>query len=220
VSAKSKVLCGLLLLAILAPAPTFAAQPDSDAARSPAAYLRLIGELRASGRPRACLAHLDAFELKTPRDPQAKLLRGDCLVDVGQYDAAEAVYRPLLKGPQAAAAAAGLGRTAALRGDWPAAADNFAEAVRRAPINAAYIGDLGFALLRAGRANDAVFRLRQAAELSPDASNIRNNLILALEASGDEAAAAKLLTQVTDPQDLKALTAMRAELKGSGSAGG
>jgi hypothetical protein len=56
--------------------------------------------------------------------------------------------------------------------------------------------------------------------LSPDASNIRNNLILALEASGDEAAAAKLLTQVTDPQDLKALTAMRAELKGSGSAGG
>ena len=187
--------------------------------QTPAAYLKLIAEMRASGRPRAALAHLDAFEVKNPKDNAARLLRADCLVDVQQYAAARQVYDGLIKSPYGAAAWAGLGRISALEGDWIAAATGFGEAVKREPINAAYIGDLGFALLRAGDVQAALFRLRQAGELAPDSSTVRNNLILALEADSQAAAARRLLDQVKDPKEREEIAAMRRELARSAAEG-
>lgn len=203
----------VLALAGASPALAAPAKPGAAVAATPEMHLKLISELRASGRPRAALAHLDAYDAKTPRSPRAQVLRADCLVDVGQYDAAQAVYARLLKGPEASAAYAGLGRVAALRGDWKAAAAQFAQAVQRNPVDAPMVSDLGFALLRAGDTAGAVFRLRQAAELAPDNPVIRNNLILAYEADGDEEAARRLLAQVKSADDRKAIAAMRADLK-------
>lgn len=216
---RAHVGCWAVLIFAMSLAASPAPAQNLAGEQSPAAYLKLIGEMRASGRPRAALAHLDAFEASHPKDSAARLLRADCLVDVGQYAAARQVYEGLAKGAQGAAAYAGLGRIAALEGDWIVASGAFGEAVKRQPINPAYVGDLGFALLRAGDVQASLFRLRQAAELAPDSPTVRNNLILALEADGQAAAARRLLDQVTDPKERDEIAAMRGELAGSAAKG-
>jgi Flp pilus assembly protein TadD, contains TPR repeats len=199
-------------------AATGAAPVTLDPAAKPSRdlHLQLISQLRESGRAHAALAHLDAYEREHPRDARAGLLRGDCLADIGDYAGAEKTYRRLLRTQQAADAYAGLGRVAGLQGRWSEAATQFGEAVKRAPISARHLGDLGYALLRAGDAAGAVFRLRQAAELAPGDARVRNNLILALEAAGQHEAARRLLDQVRDPADRKALEEAREALRASG----
>lgn len=176
-------------------------------------HLKLIRDLRESGRVHAALAHLDDYDSRYPRDLQAALLRADCLVDIGAYDQAEVIYRRLLRSRNAAAAAyAGLGRAAGLRGDWAAASDHFGEAVRRSPLAVVYLSDLGYALLKSGDPEAAVFRLRQATELAPGEPKARNNLVLALEAAGQTEAAARLWAQVTEPADRRAIASARRDL--------
>lgn len=167
-------------------------------ARSRALYLALIEDLRKSGKAHAALAHLDAFDRQFPSAADAAILRGDCLVDLQDYGQAAAIYRSLLKGPAAPAAHAGLGRVAALGDRWAEAAEHYAGAVALAPTSAAYLNDYGFALLNAGRPADAVFRLRQAAELAPSDARVRGNLVLALAADGKEAEARGLLAGLPD----------------------
>ena len=121
--------------------------------------------MRRSGKPHGALAHLDAFGELYPRSEQASVLRADCLVDVQDY-AASAIYRKLMWSPQAAAAA-GLGRIDALGGRWDRAADYYAQAVEAEPTSPVYLNDYGFALLKSGKADQALLRLRQAAELAP-----------------------------------------------------
>lgn len=191
-------------LALLAPAalPAQSVAPITGRdAQSRALYLSLIEDLRRSGKAHAALAHLDAFDRQFPRAPDAAILRGDCLVDLKDYAAATAVYRGLLTGPQAAAAHAGLGRVEALNARWSAAADHYAQAVAVAPTATTYLNDLGFALLNAGRTADALFRLRQAAELAPGDTRVRGNLALALAASGDAAGARQMVSTIPDASE-------------------
>ncbi|HWK34844.1 tetratricopeptide repeat protein, partial [Sphingomonas sp.] len=186
---------------MIAPA---AAQTGDRALASPAAitgrdthsrtlYLSLIENMRASGQVHAALAHLDAFDTQFPRSDEAAILRGNCLVDIADYPGAGAVFQRLVRGRHAAEAFAGLGRIEALNERWPAAVAHYARAVQRAPTQPLYLSDYGFALLRAGKPADAVFRLRQAVELAPADTRARNNLILALAAAGDEPAARRVL---------------------------
>jgi Flp pilus assembly protein TadD len=58
-----------------------------------------------------------------------------------------------------------------------------------------------------------VFRLRQAVELAPGDTRARNNLILALATSGDDAQARRLLAGVTDPQQRAEVEAELAKMK-------
>lgn len=187
-------------------------------ARSRALYLSLIENLRKSGQVHAALAHLDAFDRQFPRAEDAAMLRGNCLVDIADYAGATAVFQRLTQGRQAAAAFAGLGRIAALAERWPDAAAHYARAVHLAPTAPAYLSDYGFVLLRAGRAGEAVFRLRQAAQLAPGDLRARNNLILALAASGDEPGARRLLASVTDPTQRAQVEAELAKAKVAASA--
>ncbi len=170
-------------------------------------YLTMIADMRTRGRPWAALAHLDEFDRLYGRDAQAAVLRGDALLDVEDLAGAEAAYRGQLKGAEAAPAYRGLGRIASRRQDWPEAAKMFAEAVRRAPTTPNYVSDLGYALLKSGDRQGAVFRLRQAHDLAPEDPVIRNNLILALNALGDEAAV-KEATARLSAEDRKAVAAM------------
>lgn len=182
-------------------APIMASPPTAitgSDARSRALYLALIENLRNSGQVHAALAHLDAFDRQFPRAEDAALLRANCLTDIGRHGEAAVVLQRLLRGRHAAAAYAGLGRIDALGERWAAAAANYALAVQRAPTAPAYLSDYGFVLLRGGRAADAVFRLRQAVELAPGDMRARNNLILALTASGDSTSARRLLASVAD----------------------
>lgn len=190
-----------------APTPGAARQADMPAIGKPAAitgrdaksralYLALIENLRKSGQVHAALAHLDAFDRQFPRARDAAVLRGNCLVDLKQYEAASTVFQRLARSGEAAAAYAGLGRIEALNERWAGAAGNYALAVQRAPTSSAYLSDYGFVLLRAGRAGEAVFRLRQAVQLAPGDTRARNNLVLALAASGDEVEARRLLSTI------------------------
>jgi Flp pilus assembly protein TadD len=166
--------------------------------QSRALYLTLIRDMRDSGKIHAALAHLDAFDALYPHANDAAILRADCLVDLRDYAKASPIYRKLQRSDQSAAAAAGLGRIEALEGRWPAAVEQYARAIAIAPTSSAYLNDYGFALLRADRPADAVFRLRQAAELAPSDMRVSNNLILALAAAGDTADAQRMLAANPD----------------------
>lgn len=186
--------------------------------RSRTLYLGLIERLRDAGQVHAALAHLDAYDRQFPRSADAALLRGNCLVDIARYDEAAASFQRLLRGSHAAAAHAGLGRIEALGERWATAAAHYARAVELAPTAPVYLSDYGFVLLRGGRPGDAVFRLRQAVELSPGDARARNNLVLALAASGDEPAARRLLAEVTDAGQRAELEAELGKAKVAGVA--
>lgn len=182
--------------------------------QSRALYLTLIQDMRNSGKTHAALAHLDAFDTLYPHANDAAILRADCLVDLRDYAKASLLYSKLQRSDQAPAAAAGLGRIEALEGRWPTAVDHYARAIALAPTSPVYLNDYGFALLRADRPADALFRLRQAAELAPGDPRVSNNLILALAAVGDSADAQRLLAANPDEAQ-RAEIAAEIALRGS-----
>jgi Flp pilus assembly protein TadD len=172
---------------------------DGRSTKSRGLYLALIREMRQSGKTYAALAHLDAFEKMYPHVAEAVVLRGDCLVDIGSYAEAQAVYRTLLKSKTTAAPAnAGLGRIEGLNGRWAEAAGDFSQAVTLDPTNPSYLSDLGYALMRQGSLDQALFRIKQASQLAPSDARVRNNLILVLAASGDSAGSKLLLDGIAD----------------------
>ena len=190
------------------PAPLGETVSKADqAGQSRRLYLDLIAGMRRTGRVHAALAHLDAFDKQYPNSADAQILRGDCLVDLKDYAGAQGVYRPLLKGKEAAAAHAGLGRIEGLNGRWAEAGSQFKQAVGLAPTKPDYLNDYGFALLQAGDRADALFRIRQASELSPADARVRNNLIIALAANGNDGEARTLLSTIPDPAERREIEA-------------
>jgi hypothetical protein len=90
----------------------------------------------------ASLAHVDAFRQRYGDRPALRLLQADALRETGQADAAIALYRELSSGPQAAAAAHGLGLIAARRDDDAGSEQALARATQLQPLNTDYLGDL------------------------------------------------------------------------------
>src|SRR5690606_36370718 len=87
----------------LAQTPSARPSPDALASRADLPqrpqgdlYLKLIADLRASGRTHAALAHLDEYDRSYPRDVRAAILRAHCLTDIGAFEQATAIYRRLL----------------------------------------------------------------------------------------------------------------------------
>ena len=171
-------------------------------------YLGIVDKLRQGGKSRAALAYLDDYDNRNPGDIRAQVLRADSFLDIQDYDRAEGIYRQLTGGDQAAAAYDGLGRVAAGRGDWAKARAQFHEAVRREPINVKYLNDLGFAEMRIASYNEALFTLRQASELAPGNTMVRNNLILCLDVAGQGDTAKSMLGQITNAQERRAVQQM------------
>lgn len=194
-----------------------------DAENSRDLYLGIVGKLRQGGKSRAALAYLDDYDNRHPGDQRAQILRADSFLDIRDYDQAEAIYRQMLDGDEAAAAYDGLGRVAAGRGDWAKARAQFHEAVRREPINVKYLNDLGFAELRIASYREALFTLRQASELAPGNVMVRNNLILGLDLAGQEDEARAMIRRITSAEERRAveqmLTAARSQMRGPTTAG-
>ncbi|MDE2514843.1 MAG: tetratricopeptide repeat protein [Rhodospirillales bacterium] len=175
-----------------------------DATHARKLYLLVIDGMRHDGQARAALAYLDDYDRVYPGDPHATLLRADCLLQTGQADQAEPLYRSLMSGAYAAAAQGGLGRVAARQGQWDEAATAFHAALRLDPSQAGYINDLGYVDLRRGRYDAALASLRQAAELQPGDLRTRNNLILALHLAGKDAEAQRIIRAIPDPAQRRA----------------
>ncbi|WP_343716064.1 tetratricopeptide repeat protein [Inquilinus sp.] len=205
------------------PADTLPQAAPLDAENSRDLYLGIVDKLRQGGKSRAALAYLDDYDNRHPGDARAQVLRGDAFLDIQDYARAEAIYRELLEGDQAPAAYDGLGRVAAGRSDWAKARAYFHEAVRREPINVKYLNDLGFAEMRIASYDEALFTLRQATELAPENAQVRNNLILCLDISGQGDAAKAMLGRITNAQERRAVEQMlktaRGQMRGPTSAG-
>jgi Flp pilus assembly protein TadD len=170
---------GFVLAALLMAAAPARAEEAPD---TRGLYLQLIHQARSDGRPRAALAYLDDFERRYPGDVEARLLRVNSLIDLGQIDAAEAVVLP--GGADDGGVSAVRGHLLAARGRWAEAADFYERAERARPADALLRNAWGYALLRAGRAEAAIEALRGASDLAPQSAVIRNNLLLALMVGG------------------------------------
>ena len=178
-----------------------AAQMRQEAENTPAKpdnkgmYIGLIKQMQAQGLFFASLAHIDAFEQQFGAQPEVQRLRGDALRETRQPEAAEAVYRSLLKTSEASAAWHGLGLLAGQSGNFGAAVPLLQAAAKREPTNPIMLNDLGFALLRSGDKNGARVPLAQAAELAPENRKIIANLALLLLVSGDLKKAGAVMAQ-------------------------
>ena len=131
------------------------APPEPDPQDSRNTYLELIERMQQQGAWYASLAHVEAFRQRYGDRPALRLLQADALRETGQSDAAVALYRELSSGPQAAAAAHGLGLIAARRDDDAGSEQALARATQLQPLNTDYLGDLGYARLRAGQFDQA-----------------------------------------------------------------
>lgn len=168
-------------------------------------YLDVIAGLNQRGLYHASLAHLDEYARRHRATERSQLLRADALASVGQREEATRLYRELLSGGSAAAAQNGLGRVAALAGDWPGAAASFQEAVARDPTNVRYLNNLGYAYLRAGDARQAEFRLRQAEQLEPQNIEVGNNLTLLFLTGNRRQEGEARLARIADPNARQAI---------------
>lgn len=173
------------------------APPEPDPQDSRNAYLELIERMQQQGAWYASLAHVEAFRQRYGDRPALRLLQADALRETGQTDAAVALYRALSSGPQAAAAAHGLGLIAARRDDDAGSEQALARATQLQPLNIDYLGDLGYARLRAGQFDQAREPLAKALELSPGNAKATANLALWAVLRGDQATAERLSAQAS-----------------------
>ncbi|WP_333622989.1 tetratricopeptide repeat protein, partial [Stenotrophomonas indicatrix] len=167
------------------------------------AYLELIQRMQQQGAWYASLAHVDAFRQRYGDTPALRLLQADALRQTGQVDAALALYRELGNGPQAAAAAHGMGLIAALRDDDQGGEQALARATQLSPLNTDYLGDLGYARLRAGRFEQAREPLAKALELSPGNAKATANLALWALLRGDTATVERLAQQASFSEETR-----------------
>jgi Flp pilus assembly protein TadD len=149
------------------------------------------------------LALIEAYRQKFSDSPQLRVLQAEALRRTGRNDDAAALYRGLLKTPQAAAAWHGLGLIAASEERGGEADDALARAVALEPLNTDYLGDLGFARLREGRSAEARTPLAQAAELAPGNPRAVANLALWTLLHGAPAQAEAMMRQANLPDSTR-----------------
>lgn len=181
-----------------APVAEASAVPDPKEDRS--VYVGLIQRMQQEGAWYASLAHIDAYRQRYGDSPQLRALQAEALRRTGQTEAAAALYRGLLKGPQAAAAWHGLGLIAASAERPGEAEDALARAVALDPLNVDYLGDLGFHRLREGDGAQARGPLAQAAELAPSDTRAVANLALWTLLHGDASQAEAIMRQAALPE--------------------
>ena len=163
-------------------------------------YLDLIKQMQAQGAYFASLAHIDAFRQRFGDIPELRILQADALRETGERSAAAQQYRMLTKGPQAAQAWHGRGLIAAASNDSAGAQLALQNAVQIDPLNVAYLGDLGFALLQSGELDQARVPLAKAAELAPGNARAVSNLALWALLNGQSEMAEAMIQRANLPQ--------------------
>jgi len=191
--------------------------PSSGAGQAEAAgiYTDAVRAMMARGQYYAALAHLQEDRRAHGDSPELRLLEADARRNLGQNREAEALYKGLLNGPQAADAHHGLGRLYAGR-DLSLSIEHLRKASARRPTDVDIRNDLGYALMRARRYGEAKVELATAAELAPGEVKSRNNLLILLMLMRDEAAVRRIaLSTGVDDSLLGLLRAEAASLQNS-----
>lgn len=205
-----------LLAALAAPA---AAEEEAESLQNPQLYLELIHRLQAQRLHYAALSHLDAFDARWPKQPEARLLRADALRETGRPEEALALYADLIDGPQAARAHHGRGLVAARAGQLADALAELRRAARKAPVDSTILGDLGYIALRLGHGQEAREALFRAAELAPADRRIGANLALYFTVAGDASAAEQIVARLALSPDLQAQIREQAARLAAGAPG-
>jgi len=174
-------------------------EPAPDPSADRGMYLDLITKMQQRGLYFASLAHIDSYAQRYGEPPELQILRADAERETGKTASAARIYESLRDSDQAAAAYHGLGLIAAGEHRYADAARNLAEAVSRAPIDAALLSDLGYARLRAGDIAGAREPLAKAAELEPGNPKLVANLALLLMISGHPERAEAMMREARLP---------------------
>ncbi|MDM4772434.1 tetratricopeptide repeat protein [Solimonas sp. SE-A11] len=164
------------------------AEPDSlDEEKSGrAVYADVIRALIAQEQYYAALAHIQQQQREGGNNDELRFLEAEARRSLGQAAEAEKLYRQLLRSRYAAQSYRGLGLLYAPR-DLNASVQYLREAVQRQPTSAEMRNDLGYALMSGGRYREALTEFATAVELEPGQNKARNNLIVLLILSRDEA---------------------------------
>lgn len=156
----------------------------------------LIRNMLAQEQYYAAIAHIQAQARETGGSDELRVLEAQARRRLGQTAQAQAIYRELLKTKYAAEAYHGLGLTNSAT-DLRTAVWQLQQAVQRRPTDAEMRNDLGYALMIAGRHAEALPELATAVELEAGKGGVkaRNNLVLLMLVSGDEASVNRLVQQ-------------------------
>lgn len=146
--------------------------------------LDLVDALMARSQPYAALAQLESAGLPTE---QHWLRLGQLQATTHQLKQAEKVFRSLVNQCHSAEGYHGLGLVHLKQGHLAQGLEQLAQARRLKPSSADIRNDYGYALLLAGRMNDALFELRTAFELAEGKGAVRQNLAAAYLLSSDTA---------------------------------
>lgn len=206
--AEGRLLVAVLLLCLLGGCAgmenrSSAASRSSGESTDREIHLDLIRRMLDQQQYFAALAHIQQQQLKVGNSIELRYLEAEARRELKQFAEADALYRGLLGTSLAAKAYHGLGLLYAPR-DLPFAIANIREATRREPTNASARNDLGYALMRARRFRDAMPELATAVELDPASSKARNNLLLLLIITGDEARVQRIVREAAVPADVVA----------------
>ncbi len=199
-SALLAAACLLLLGACASLPDANQVEAAQAAAREPSmdnqpTYLALVRQMQGNGMWFASLAHIDALEQRWGATDQTRLLRANALRQTNQPAASAALYEKLLNTSERAAAHQGLGLLAGAGNDYGRAADQFERARQITPSDGLLLSDLGYALLRAQRFDDARLPVLQAAQLLPNNARVRSNLALYLLTQGQSTHARQVMDE-------------------------
>lgn len=158
-----------------------------------AVHADLIRGMLAQKQVYAALAHVQAQAQAGNTSPELRLLEAEARRRLGQKQAAQEIYRELLNSTFVAEAYHGLGLSNA-GSDWRTSVWQLQQAVQRKPTDAQMRNDLGYALMVSGRHAEALPELATAVELEAGsgADKARNNLVLLMMVTGDEASVQRL----------------------------
>lgn len=180
---------------VAAPDPAKVQQIKSDAVRA----------LLDQGQYYAALAHIEAQKQAIPDSPEVIYLEAEARRHLKQRDQADALYKRLLGGPLEGQAWHGLGLLTA-GSDLAGAIRALRNASARLPTDVEIRNDLGYALMEAGRYSEALPELSTAAELAPGQLKSRNNLIILMLLTGNQAGADRMAKQAgATPETVKQL---------------
>ena len=184
-----------------------ASNPGPNPLATSELYLGVVEGLIKQQRYEAAIAFLAKYQKTQPATVRFRKLTADALLGTGRYEEAIATYKTLLQSSFAAEAFNGTGWALSASGQWDLAEENFRQATLLDPANAIYLNNLGYARLKQNRAGQdltsAVNALQRAYELTPDSSQIRNNLALATTLSGNRPQLLTLLDTIHDANQRK-----------------
>jgi len=180
---------------------------ELDAKSGASVAAELIRGMLSQGQYYAALAHIQQQRDQSD-SAELRFLEAEAQRHLGRVVEADRLYRQLLRGEYAAQAYRGLGLLHATA-NLPVATQFLREAVKRAPTSAEMRSDLGYALMSGGHYKEALPEMATAVELAPDYAKARNNLILLLMLTRDDAGVKKVAE--AGGVDAKALARLRSQ---------